>query len=390
MRTLKDISVNNKRVLVRVDYNVPLKGGVVQDDTRVRASLPTISALLEQGAAVILFSHLGRPKGVDDAFRMGPVAEVLERILDRPVRYIANLPGSPETKAALVDLVPGQVALLENVRFEPGESKNDPELAKRYAGLADIFVLDAFGSAHRAHASVVGVAMVLPAYAGLLMEKEVAALSKLLTSAASPYWVVLGGAKVSDKIGVIKQLLPKVNGILIGGAMAFTFLKAQGKQVGDSLVEEDRLELARELFTEAEQRDVALLLPSDVVAAKEISGAAETKVFPAGEIPSGWKGLDIGPGTQGVFSGALATAKTVFWNGPMGVFETPPFDRGTLQVGKAIASLKTAYTVVGGGDSVAAAHRLGVAGAFSHVSTGGGASLEFLEKGTLPGVEVLS
>lgn len=390
MRTLKDISVNNKRILVRVDYNVPLKGGVVQDDTRVRASLPTISALLEQGAAVILFSHLGRPKGVDDAFRMGPVAEVLERILDRPVRYIANLPGSPETKAALVGLVPGQVALLENVRFEPGESKNDPELAKRYAELADIFVLDAFGSAHRAHASVVGVAMVLPAYAGLLMEKEVAALSKLLTSAASPYWVVLGGAKVSDKIGVIKQLLPKVNGILIGGAMAFTFLKAQGKQVGDSLVEEDRLELARELFTEAEQRDVALLLPSDVVAAKEISGAAETKVFPAGEIPSGWKGLDIGPGTQGVFGGALATAKTVFWNGPMGVFETPPFDRGTLQVGKAIASLKTAYTVVGGGDSVAAAHRLGVAGAFSHVSTGGGASLEFLEKGTLPGVEVLS
>lgn len=390
MRTLKDISVNNKRVLVRVDYNVPLKSGVVQDDTRVRASLPTISALLEQGAAVILFSHLGRPKGVDDAFRMGPVAEVLERILDRPVRYIANLPGSPETKAALVDLVPGQVALLENVRFEPGESKNDPELAKRYAELADIFVLDAFGSAHRAHASVVGVAAVLPAYAGLLMEREVAALSKLLTSAASPYWVVLGGAKVSDKIGVIKQLLPKVNGILIGGAMAFTFLKAQGKQVGDSLVEEDRLELARELFTEAEQRDVTLLLPSDVVAAKEISGTAKTKVFPAGEIPAGWKGLDIGPGTQGVFSGALATARTVFWNGPMGVFETPPFDRGTLQVGKAIADLKTAYTVVGGGDSVAAAHRLGMAEAFSHVSTGGGASLEFLEKGTLPGVEVLS
>ncbi|AEB11950.1 phosphoglycerate kinase [Marinithermus hydrothermalis] len=389
MRTVRELNAKDKRVLVRVDYNVPIKDGVVQDDTRIQASLPTLRHLLEQGAALILMSHLGRPKGVDDAYRMAPVAARLEALLQRPVRYVPSLPGADETHQALKDLRPGEVALLENVRFEPGETKNDPELARRYARLGDAFVLDAFGSAHRAHASVTGVARELPGYAGLLVEREVKALGKLLEDAPKPYWVVLGGAKISDKIGVIENLLPRVDGMIIGGAMAFTFIKAQGGRVGDSLVEEDKLELARELMRRAEAQGVQLLLPTDSVAATRIEAGAPSRVMPANAIEDGWMGLDIGPDTRQRFAQALQGAATVFWNGPMGVFEVPGFEQGTLAVAQAIAGLESAYTVVGGGDSVAAANRLGLAARFSHVSTGGGASLEFLERGTLPGLEVL-
>ncbi len=388
MRTLDQLEAGKKTVLVRVDYNVPIKDGVVGDDTRVRASLPTINELLSQGAKVVLMSHLGRPKGVDPAFSLLPVAEVLAEVLGKPVKFITGLPSSDEALADVQAADLGEVLLLENVRFEAGEKKNDPELAARYARLADAFVLDAFGSAHREHASVVGVAKLLPSYAGRLMEKEVKALGKLLHAPEHPYVVVLGGAKVSDKIGVIKSLLPKVDGMLIGGAMAFTFVKAIGGQTGDSLVEDDKVELAASLLEEARSLGKQFLLPSDVVAAREISSEAETKVFPAFGIPEGWMGLDIGPESRKIFSEALAPARTVFWNGPMGVFETPPFDAGTLTVAEAIAGLD-AYTVVGGGDSVAAVKRLGYADKFSHVSTGGGASLEFLEKGTLPGIEAL-
>jgi len=388
MRTLDQLDAGKKTVLVRVDYNVPIKDGVVGDDTRVRASLPTIKELLGKGAKVVLMSHLGRPKGVDPTFSLLPVAEVLANLLEKPVKFITGLPSSDEALADVQAADYGEVLLLENVRFEAGEKKNDPELAAKYARLADAFVLDAFGSAHREHASVVGVAKLLPSYAGRLMEKEVKALGRLLHAPESPYWVVLGGAKVSDKIGVIKSLLPKVDGMLIGGAMAFTFIKAIGGQTGNSLVEDDKVELAASLLEEARTLGKHFLLPSDVVAAQEISSKAETKVLPAFGIPEGWMGLDIGPESRKVFAEALAPAKTVFWNGPMGVFETPPFDAGTLAVAEAIAGLE-AYSVVGGGDSVAAVKRLGYADKFSHVSTGGGASLEFLEKGTLPGIEVL-
>ena len=388
MRTLKDLNARKKRVLVRVDYNVPLEDGRVADATRIRASLPTLERLLGEDATLVLMSHLGRPKGVDPAFSLAPVAEALSELLGREVRFVPSLPSSEETAAAVRAALPGDVLLLENVRFEPGEKKNDPELARAYARLGEAFVLDAFGSAHREHASVVGVARLLPSYAGLLMEKEVKALGRLLHRPEHPYWVVLGGAKVSDKIGVIESLLPRVDGMAIGGAMAFTFIKAAGGRVGASLVEDDKLDLALRLMDRARELDKPLLLPSDVVAAREIREGAETRVVPADAVPAGWMGLDIGPRTREAFASALAGARTVFWNGPMGVFETPPFDAGTLAVAEAIAALD-AYTVVGGGDSVAAVNRLGYADRFSHVSTGGGASLEFLERGTLPGIEVL-
>ena len=389
MRTLEELDAREKRVLVRVDYNVPLEGGEVADDTRIRASLPTIEHLLHQNATVVLMSHLGRPKGEDPAYRLRPVAFRLEELLRQPVTYVPFPPGSDRTYQVVQGLGPGVVALLENVRFEPGETKNDPELARRYARLGEAFVLDAFGSAHREHASVVGVARLLPSYAGRLMEREVRALARLLSGYRRPYRVVLGGAKVSDKIGVIQSLLEHADGILVGGAMAFTFLKAEGGEVGDSLVEDDKLGLAREVLARARELGKPLLLPTDVMAAEAIREGAVPRVVPADAVPAGLKGLDIGPETQRRFAEALAGSKTVFWNGPMGVFEVPPFDQGTLAVARAVAGLADAYTVVGGGDSVAAVRRLGLEEAFSHVSTGGGASLEFLEKGTLPGIEAL-
>lgn len=299
-------------------------------------------------------------------------------------------PASEATLEKVKSAPSGSVILLDNVRFEPGEEKNDETLAKNFARLGDAFVLDAFGSAHRAHASVTGVARFLPSYAGFLMEKEVESIGKVLHHPEKPYWVVLGGAKVSDKIGVIENLLPKVTGMVIGGAMAFTFIKAQGGQVGKSLVEDDKLELARDLLQKAADLGVKLLLPTDVVAAQKIEAGTPTRIMPAGAIEADWMGLDIGPESARTFAEALQGARTVLWNGPMGVFEVDDFAKGTLAVGEAIARLQGAFTVIGGGDSVAAANKLGMADRFSHVSTGGGASLELLELGTLPGIEALS
>jgi len=395
MRTLRDFNAAGKRVLVRVDFNVPIKEGKVKDETRVAAAIPTLKHLLEQGATLVLFSHLGRPKGgYEEASSLAPVAPVLEKHLGKPVVFIGGSPElTPASEATLerVQAAPsGSVILLDNVRFEPGEEKIDEELAKKFARLGDAFVLDAFGSAHRAHASVTGVARFLPSYAGFLMEKEVSSIGKVLHNPEKPYWVVLGGAKVSDKIGVIENLLPRVTGMVIGGAMAFTFIKAQGGQVGKSLVEDDKLDLARDLIKRASDLGVKLLLPTDVVAAQKIEAGAPTRVMPANAIEDGWMGLDIGPESARTFAEALQGAKTVLWNGPMGVFEVDDFAKGTLAVGEAIARLEGAFTVIGGGDSVAAANKLGMADKFSHVSTGGGASLELLELGTLPGIEALS
>ncbi|ADD27709.1 phosphoglycerate kinase [Meiothermus ruber] len=395
MRTLRDFNAAGKRVLVRVDFNVPIKEGKVKDETRVAAAIPTLKHLLEQGATLVLFSHLGRPKGgYEEASSLAPVAPVLEKHLGKPVVFIGGSPELTPASEATLERVqaapPGSVILLDNVRFEPGEEKNDEELAKKFARLGDAFVLDAFGSAHRAHASVTGVARFLPSYAGFLMEKEVSSIGKVLHNPEKPYWVVLGGAKVSDKIGVIENLLPKVTGMVIGGAMAFTFIKAQGGQVGKSLVEDDKLDLARDLIKRASDLGVKLLLPTDVVAAQKIEAGAPTRIMPANAIEDGWMGLDIGPESAKAFAEALRGAKTVLWNGPMGVFEVDDFAKGTLAVGEAIARLEGAFTVIGGGDSVAAANKLGMADKFSHVSTGGGASLELLELGTLPGIEALS
>ena len=394
MRTLKDFNAAGKHVLVRVDFNVPIKEGKVEDETRVVAAIPTLKHLLEQGATLVLFSHLGRPKGgFEEASSLAPVALVLEKHLGKPVVFIGGSPELTPASDATLERVKaassGSVILLDNVRFESGEEKNDEALARKFARLGDAFVLDAFGSAHRAHASVTGVARFLPSYAGFLMEKEVESIGRVLHNPEKPYWVVLGGAKVSDKIGVIENLLPKVTGMVIGGAMAFTFIKAQGGQVGKSLVEDDRLDLARELLKKASDLGVKLLLPTDVVAAQKIEAGAPTRIMPAHAIEDGWMGLDIGPESAKAFAEALQGAKTVLWNGPMGVFEIDDFAKGTLAVGGAIARLEGAFTVIGGGDSVAAANKLGMADKFSHVSTGGGASLELLELGTLPGIEAL-
>ncbi len=390
MKTLSSLDVNGKRVLVRVDFNVPIENGAISDDTRIVASLPTIRALLQKGASVILMSHLGRPKGVDDKYRLGPVAKRLEELLGKSVLYIPDKPSSDETAKKLQGIQPGDVALLENVRFESGEEKNDPELNRKLAQLGDAFVLDAFGSAHRAHSSVSGVAGLLPHAAGHLLREEVANLSRLLNDPVHPYAVILGGAKVSDKIAVIENLLPRVDTMLIGGAMAFTFIKAQGGAVGKSLVEDDRLELAHELIARARTKNVQLLLPTDVVIAESIAEGVPTQVVPANAIPDGWLGLDIGPDTRTTFAKALHGAKTVFWNGPMGVFETKPFDAGTHAVAHAVANLgSSAFTVVGGGDSVAAINESGYASRIGHISTGGGASLELLEGKILPGVAAL-
>jgi phosphoglycerate kinase len=388
MQNLDQLDVNGKRVLVRVDYNVPVGSGVVQDDTRVTASLPTLRRLLDGGAAVVLMSHFGRPKGGPEAkYSLKPVAAVLERVLGRPVRFIPSLPGSDETLAAVRALKPGEVALLENVRFEAGEEKNDAGLAAKLARLGDAFVLDAFGSAHRAHASVSGVAALLPHAAGTLLRTEVEALSRLLDNPARPYVVIIGGAKVSDKIRVIENLLPGVDRMLIGGGMMFTFLKARGGSIGNSLVEDDQVEYAGRLLAQYGDK---LTLPTDAVAADKFAADAQTRVVPAGQIPDGWMGLDIGPQTQAAYAEALKGAQTVFWNGPMGVFEFPAFAAGTNAVARAVADLgNAAYTVVGGGDSVSAINQSGQAGRVSHISTGGGASLELLEGKQLPGVEAM-
>lgn len=384
-KTIKDIDVNNKRVLVRVDFNVPIKNGQVNDDTRIRAALPTIRYLLDHGAAVILCSHLGRPKGrVNPEFSLKPVADHLQKLIDQPVSFSEDCIGSAAEKAAAV-LEPGQILLLENTRFHPEEEKNDPAMAKQLASLADIYVNDAFGAAHRAHASTEGVAGYLPAVAGLLMEKEIRYLGEAIASPSHPFVAILGGAKVSDKIGVIRNLLEKTDTILIGGGMANTFFKAKGIETGDSLVEDDVLDTARDLLKEAGDK---LRLPQDMVIADQFDAQADARVLPAGNVPGGWRILDIGPETVKDYSQVLSGAKTIVWNGPMGVFEFPKFAAGTYGIAKAVAK-SDAVSIIGGGESVAAIQQSGLADKITHISTGGGASLEMLEGKTLPGLAAL-
>ena len=389
MQNLKSLNVSGQRVLVRVDYNVPVSDGVVQDDTRVTASLPTIRALLEAGARnVILMSHFGRPKnGPEEKYSLKPVAPVLEGVLGQPVTFIAGVADSDETLAAVQALPEGTVALLENVRFSAGEEKNDADLNGRLARLGDAFVLDAFGSAHRAHSSVSGVAGLLPHAGGLLLEAEVTALGKLLNNPEHPYVVIIGGAKVSDKLLVIENLLPTVDRMLIGGGMAYTFVKAQGGKIGKSIHEDDFLDKARELLAKYGEK---IVLPTDTLAGDAFSAQANTRVVPTADIPDDWEGMDIGPDSQKAFTQALEGAKTVFWNGPMGVFEFDKFASGTNAIAKAVADLGAGtYSVIGGGDSVSAINKSGQADRVSHISTGGGASLELLEGKALPGVEAM-
>ncbi|MEZ4531650.1 MAG: phosphoglycerate kinase [Thermomicrobiales bacterium] len=386
MRTLEGVDVSGKRVVVRVDFNVPLDGGVIQDDTRIRAALPTIEWLLDGGAAVVLVSHLGRPKGkVDAAYSLRPVADRLSELLRRPVQ-LADDVVDEDARSRVAQLRPGDVLLLENVRFEAGEEKNDDALARKLAAFGDLYVNDAFGAAHRAHASTAGIAQHLPAHAGYLMAAEVEALGALMDDPARPFVAILGGAKVSDKIGVIENLLSRVDAVLLGGGMANTFLLAEGKAVGDSLVEADLVDTASRIIASARDKGVDLLLPVDVVAAPGLDGQAA--IIDADGIPDGWAAFDIGPRTEKDFSDVIAGARTVFWNGPMGVFEKPVFAHGTLAIAKAVAE-SGAFTVIGGGDSVSAIEQSGLAGKISHISTGGGASLEFIEGRELPGIAAL-
>ncbi len=390
-RGVDELEVSGKRVLLRVDFNVPLDAaGDVVDDTRIRAALPTIRSLLERGATLVLTSHLGRPKGrQDERYRLAAVARRLAELLGRPVRYAATPgPASAEQQAFVAAAPPGSVTLLENSRFDPREEANDPGLARVLASFADLYVNDAFGAAHRAHATTEAVARLLPSAAGRLMAAELTALSHLVEAPERPFAVVLGGAKVSDKLAVIERLLRLADIVVIGGAMAYTFVAAQGGEVGRSLVEPDMFGVAQDVMEQAAARGVRLLLPSDSVCAAAIEPGVATSVHPSGAIPADLMGLDIGPVATAEFERALADAKTVFWNGPLGVFETPPFDAGTRAVAQAIARLD-AFTVVGGGDSIAALNAAQVLDRISHVSTGGGASLEFLEGRTLPGVAAL-
>jgi len=384
-KSVTDIDVKGKRVLVRVDYNVPIKDDKVVDDTRIVAAMPTVNYLLEHGAAVILFSHLGRPKGgPDPKFSLRPVAAHLSGLLGKPVAFASDCVG-PTAEIAARTLKPGEVLVLENTRFHPEEEKNDPELAKKFASLADIYVNDAFGSAHRAHASTEGVAHYLPAVAGLLMQKEIQYLGQAIEKPKRPFIAILGGAKISDKIGVIRNLLTKADQILIGGGMANTFFKAQGYPIGDSLCEDEALDTARQLLKSV---NTHLRLPVDVVIADRFDAEAEKKVMPMGPVPDGWRILDIGPATVMNFSKTLANAGTIVWNGPMGVFEFPRFAEGTVGVAKAVAASK-AVSIIGGGDSVSAINQAGLADKITHISTGGGASLEMLEGIELPGLVAL-
>jgi len=387
--TLKDLEFNNQRALVRVDFNVPLQDGRVTDNTRIRAALPTIRYLLDHNARVILMSHLGRPKGkVKEELRLDPVAKELERLLEQPLKKINDCIG-PEAQTAVNALKPGEVLLLENLRFYPEEEKNDPDFARKLASLADVYVNDAFGAAHRAHASTEGVAHYLPAAAGFLLQKEIEVLGKALADPERPFVAIIGGAKVSDKISVIRNLLNKVDTLIIGGGMANTFLKAQGYAMGKSLVEEDQVTLAGELIAAAAAEGVKMLLPRDLVVAQRFKADAAHQVVTVNAVPDGWMALDIGPETARAYANALAGARTVVWNGPMGVFEMEAFARGTEVVARAVAAVD-GMTIVGGGDSVAAVEKLGVAEKIGHISTGGGASLEFLEGKALPGVVALT
>ncbi len=387
-KTIRDIDVRGKRVLVRVDFNVPLdEMGKVIDDTRIRATLPTIDYLLGNGAKVILVSHLGRPKNFDERFRLDPVARALSRLLNRSVRKVDRTVTDKVIKAAN-ELKAGDVLMLENVRFNPGEKENDPEFARALASLADIYVNDAFGAAHRAHASTAGVAKYLPAVAGLLLEREVSNLSRLLENPDRPFLAILGGNKVSDKIGVIDKFLEIVDVLLTGGGMCFTFLKAKGFNIGDSICQEEELDHCRKLLDKVEKNGITFYLPTDVVVADAFAEDANHKVVSVDRIPDGWMGLDIGPKTVEIYRGVMKRARTIFWNGPMGVFEMEPFSQGTRAIAEAIADSR-ATTIVGGGDSDAALKKYGLEDRISFVSTGGGASLKLLEGSPLPGLEAL-
>ena len=387
-KTIRDVDVRGKRVFVRVDFNVPLDDGQITDDRRIREALPTIVKLRRQGARVILASHLGRPDGkVISGLRLDPVAVRLSELLGAPVRKLPDCVG-PEVARAVAEMRDGDVVLLENLRFHPEEEANDEQFARALASLADVYVNDAFGTAHRAHASTVGITRFLPAVAGLLMEKELVYLSRILEDPRRPFVAILGGKKVSDKIGVIRNLLTRADMLLIGGAMSYTFLRAKGLRVGASLCEEDKLELARSLMDDAAGRRIAFRLPDDVMVADRFAEDAAHRVVAAAAIPQGWMGMDIGPQTAAAYADVIARAGTVMWNGPMGVFEFPAFAAGTRAVAEAMAGSK-AVTIVGGGDSAAAVQQMGLADRMTHISTGGGASLEFLEGKELPGVAAL-
>lgn len=389
LRSVKEADLSGKRVLVRVDFNVPVKGGVVTDDTRIRAALPTLKYILDQpGTTLILMTHLGRPKGErDDAYSLAPVAEKLSAAMGRPVRMAPDCVG-PEVEKMVSELGPGGVILLENVRFYKEETDNDGDFAKKLASLGDVYVNDAFGTAHRAHASTEGVAHHLPAYAGLLIEKEVAFFNPVLTNPEQPMVAIIGGAKVSSKIGVLRSLLETCKTMIIGGGMSYTFLKAQGHGIGNSLLEEDYLDTAAELMDEADRRGVDIVLPGDHLVASEFSEDAAPEAVDGVDIPEGKIGMDIGPKTIERIGGVIRGAKTVLWNGPLGVFEFDAFAKGTLEVGRFVADCP-GTTIVGGGDSIAAVNKFGLADRIDHVSTGGGASLEYLEGKVLPGIAAL-
>lgn len=386
-KTINDIDVCCKRVFCRVDFNVPMQDGAITDETRIKAALPTINLLLESGAKLILASHMGRPKGeVVEKFSLKPVAARLSEILGKDVK-VASV-DLAEAKKEVEALEKGEVILLENVRFYAGEEKNDVELAKQFAGLAEIFVNDAFGAAHRAHASTAGIAAHIPAVSGLLMQKELDVLGKAINNPERPFTAIIGGSKVKDKIDVINNLLEKVDTLIIGGGLAYTFLKAQGQEIGTSLVEDDKIELAKEFIAKAESKGVNFLMPVDHVVAPEFGADVEAKIV--AEIPAGWMGLDIGPKTASIYADAIAKSKLVVWNGPMGVFEFDKFTEGTKAVATTLAETEGVYSVIGGGDSAAAVEKYALGEKMSHISTGGGASLEFMEGKILPGVEALN
>ena len=389
-KTIEDIDVTNKKVLVRVDYNVPLDDNLnVVDDTRIRLSLPTINYLIEKNAKIILMSHLGRPKGVAEAkFKLDPAAKRLGELLDKKVKKFDSI-YSPEIKEYIDNEMDySEIVMLENLRFDPGEKANDDEFSKSLASLADVYVDDAFGAAHRAHASVAGVTKYLPAVAGFLMKKEIEVLTSLLESPQRPFLTILGGSKVSDKIQVIRNLLGKVDSLILGGGMTYTFLKAQGYEIGKSICEDDQIDFAREMLTLAKKDNVKLILPVDIVAAKEFDSNSDKRLVSIQSIPADWMGMDIGDRSIELFKTEIATAKTIFWNGPVGVFEWSNFENGTRNIANAIAGSQ-AVTVAGGGDTLAALKKYDLSSKFTHVSSGGGAAMELLEGKELPGVSSL-